>query len=240
MFNFVQKIIYWFLSFQEQILRKNLTKKLGTSFGKSNSKTVFSKSDSLKLTGMTQKNKEKLDFNVKTLLKKYANDPDKLLDFISKKGTKVCRVKYAGILLALIGYEEGFVSSLKGAKAFFLTLMLTAFGQQIGVSFNTEPMFVLSKQPADRYKTIQQFHKWYAMKLNLPGFDTESQRNFQKFLDSAKDEDIKALSMDEILGLKDAIARDIEAINFVVELAKSTDGSRAAMGKITAGEGASI
>ena len=101
-------------------------------------------------------------------------------------------------------------------------------------------MFVMSKQPVDSYNTIQQFHKWYAMKLNLPGFDAEAQANFQKFLGSTSDNDIKALTVDEILALKDAIARDVEAINFVVELAKSTDGTRNAMGKITSGEGASI
>jgi len=240
MFNFVQKIIYWVLSLQEKILRKNLKRTLKYSSASSMSKTGFSKSDSLKLTSQTEKNKEKLDFNVKSLLKKYANDPEKLLEFISKKGTHVCRINHTRVLLGIIGYEEGFIGPLKGFKAFYLSLMLTVLGQQVGLAFKTKPMFVLSKQPVDSYNMIQQFHKWYAMKLNLPGFDSEAQQNFQKFLGNTKDEDIKALSIDEILGLKEAIARDVEAINFVVELAKSTDGSRQAMGKITAGEGASI
>ena len=62
MFNFVQKIIYWFLSIQEKVLRKNLKRTLGSSYTNSTSKTVFTKSDSLKLTSGTDKNKAKLDY----------------------------------------------------------------------------------------------------------------------------------------------------------------------------------
>lgn len=240
MFNFIQKVIYWVLSMQEQVLRKNLKRKLGTSYVNSTSKIVFSKSDSLKLTAKTEKCKEKLDCDVKAVLKKYENDPEKLLDFVEKKGTKVCKVNHAEVLLKLIGYETGLIGQLKGVKALYLTSVLTVLGQQVGLSFKTQPMFVLNKDSLSRYNTIQQFHKWYAMKLNLPGFDFEAQANFQKFLGDTTDDDIKSLSMDEILGLKEAIARDVEAINFVVALAKSTDGTRSAMDKITAGEGASV
>lgn len=74
--------------------------------------------------------------------------------------------------------------------------------------------------PLDAYYTIQQFHKWYAAKLELPGFDAESQNNFQKYLENINDEGIKNLSVEEIIGLKEAIARDVEAINFVIELYK--------------------
>jgi hypothetical protein len=240
MFNFVQKIIYWFLSVQEKVLRKNLKRTLGSSYTNSTSKTVFTKSDSLKLTSGTDKNKAKLDYEVKSVLKKYENDPEKLLKFVEDKGTRVCKIYRADVFLKAIGYEEGLIGSLKGLKALYLSVLLTIMGQQVGISFKTKPMFVLSKNPINSYNTIQQFHKWYAMKLNLPGFDFEAQANFQKFLGNTNDNDIKALSMSEIIGLKEAIARDVEAINFVVELAKSVDGTRNAMGKISAGEGASI
>ena len=240
MFNFIHKIIYWFLSIQEQLLRQNLRRTLGGASAKAASKTAFLKSDSFKVKTNTDKCKDKLDSDVKIVLKKYENDPDKLLKFVERNGTRVCKIAYAHGLLKLIGYEEGLIGSLKGIKALYLSGVLTILGKQVGLSLKTIPMFVMSKQPVDSYNTIQQFHKWYAMKLNLPGFDAEAQANFQKFLGSTSDNDIKALTVDEILALKDAIARDVEAINFVVELAKSTDGTRNAMGKITSGEGASI
>ncbi len=85
---------------------------------------------------------------------------------------------------------------------------------------------------------IQQFYKWYAKKLNLPGFEPETQDTLQKFLTSS-DEDIKNLSVEEILELKEAIARDVESIDFIVDMAKNTEGSQNALKKMTDG-GASV
>ncbi len=235
MFNLINKFVYWVLSVQEKVLRRNLKRTFKTSFTNSTSKVVFSKGNSLKLTTQTEKNKEKLKQEVQILLKKYENNPQKLLEFIEKNGTSVHKVPHAHLLLNAIGYEEGFVGSLKGSHALYLSFLTLIFAKGKSLSFNTEPMFVLRDLPVNPYYMIQQFHKWYAMKLNLPGFDSESQGNFQKFLNSSTDEEINTLSLDEILGLKEAIARDVEAINFVIDLAKSTDGTKNAMKKLTTG-----
>lgn len=235
MFNFVQKIIYFVLNLQENVLKKRLGKKYKTSYTNTTSKKVFGLAASLELTSKTEKNKEKLENDVKIILKKYENNPEKLLEFIERSGTKVYKIPHADKLLKLINYEEGFIGATKSVKALYLGILVSIFSdKKINLSLKTEPMFILRNLPLDKYCMIQQFHKWYAMKLNLPGFDTESQENFQKFLNS-NDEDIKLLSVDEILGLKEAIARDVEAINFIVDLAKTTDGSKNAMKKITAG-----
>ena len=239
MFNSIQKLIYWLLSVQEKVLRKKLSRTFKTSFTNSTSKVVFSKGNSLKLTTQTEKNKEKLKYDVQVVLQKYENNPQKLLEFVEKNGTGVHKLPYANFFLSAIGYEEGFIGALKGAHALYLSVLTMIFGSGKGISFKTEPMFVLRDMPLNNYYMIQQFHKWYAMKLKLPGFDAESQGNFQKFLNCSADEDIKALSMDEIMGLKEAIARDVEAINFVIELAKSSDGSKNALRKMSAG-GASV
>ncbi len=142
--------------------------------------------------------------------------------------------------MKIIGYEEGLISETKGIKGLFLNIVIPFIaGDKIILSGKTDVMFVLRNLPIDRYIMIQQFYKWYAMKLDLPGFDAESQENFQKFLSSSNDDKIKELSVEEILGLKEAIARDVEAINFIVDFAKSTSGSKNALKKMTAG-GASI
>lgn len=235
MFNFIQKIIYFVLNLQENVMKKRLGRNHKTSYTNATSKKVFGLAASLELTSKTEKNKEKLEKNVKIILKKYENNPEKLLEYIERSGTKVCKISHADKLLKFIKFEEGFISTTKGVKALYLCILVSMFtDKKINLSLTTEPMFILRDLPLDKYHMIQQFHKWYAMKLNLPGFDTESQENFQKFLHS-NDEDVKLLSIEEILGLKEAIARDIEAINFIVDLAKTTEGSRNAMKKITAG-----
>lgn len=240
MFNFAQKFIYLILSLQEKLLKIKLKKGLKTSFSNSTLKMVFSKTDSLKLNSMTEKNKERLSKEVKVILKKYENNPEKILEFIQKKGTKIYKIPFADKFLNKINQEEGFISELNGLKALYLSFLLVVFGKETKISLTTKSMFIMRDLPLDVYCTIQQFHKWYASKLELPGFDFKSQENFQKYMDNINDESIKTLNLEEIIGLKEAIARDVEAINFVVELAKSTDGSKKAFGKIAAEKGASV
>lgn len=247
MFDFIQKLLYSVLALQEKVLGKVLGKKLGRShksiYLNTTSKKVFAQAASLELTSKTEKNKVKLENDIKTILKKYENDPEKLLKFVQRSGTKVYKIPFANKILGLINYEEGLISKTEGFKGLYLNIIITLLvGERINFQkinfFKTEPMFVLRESGLDNYCLIQQFHKWYAMKLNLPGFDAESQNNFQKFITS-NDEDVKLLNIEEILGLKEAIARDVEAINFIVNLAKSTTGSKNALRKITTG-GASV
>jgi hypothetical protein len=239
MFNFIQKIIYLVLDLQEKSLKKRLGRNFKSAYTNTTSKKVFGLAASLELTSKTEKNKVKLENDVKTILKKYENNPEKLLEFIERSGTKIYKLPFADKFLKFINYEEGFLSSAKGLKGLYLNIIISILThEKLNLSCKTEPMFLLRNLPLDSYHMIQQFHKWYAMKLNLPGFDAESQNNFQKFINS-NDEDIKLLSVEEILGLKEAIARDVEAINFIVDLAKSTDGSKNALKKMTTG-GASI
>jgi len=240
MFDFIQELIYSILGIQEKLLKKKRGPNFKSVYSNKTSKKAFTSGASLELDSGTKKNKIKLESSVKTILKKYGNNPEKLLEFVQKSGTKVYKIPFANKLLGIIGYEEGFVPEVKGFKALYLNIIVPLLsGNKTKFSFTTEPVFVLRDLPLESYSMIQQFYKWYAMKLDLPGFDAESQENFQKFLSPANDDKIKELGVEEILGLKEAIARDVEAINFIVDLAKSTEGSKSALKKVTAG-GASI
>lgn len=233
MSNLIQKILYWFLSVQEKILSKRLSKHLKTNFSNSTSKTVITKDDTLKLTAKTELLKEKLQKNVAEIIKNLNYDTENMLSYIEEKGTLVVRNSNAKTVLNFLREEEGLIRSLKGFPAFLLNLLLRS-----KISFKTTPMFVLGVGQVDKYYMIHQFYKWYAMKINLPGFDTEAQENFKKFamLDS---QDIKSLNLEEIIALKEAIARDIEAVDFVEKIVKSVDGSKNALKKLSDG-GASI
>lgn len=239
MSNFVQDFIYFILSFQEKLLRKKLKRSFKSSYSNSTSKKVYSRSATLDLTVQTEKNKEKAKQGVNSIVKKYAGNPEKLLEFVENSGTRVYKIPFAEKLLKLIGYQEGLITGLTNLKALYLYVCLLIFNNNLTFSAIKEPIFVVGKLPLDSCYMIQHFHKWYSMRLALPGFDSESQENFQKFLSSCDDNKISELSIEEILGLKEAIARDVEAINFVVEFVKSTDCSKNALKKITAG-GASV
>ena len=101
-------------------------------------------------------------------------------------------------------------------------------------------MFILRKGSVDIYYMIHQFHKWYSFELGLPGFDYKDQQNFKRIFKTLKQEDITNLSIQEIISLKEAIARDIEAIDFVVNLSKEYDTSKKLLNKIKSGRSVSL
>lgn len=235
MSDFIKKFIYWLSKKQVKTLKR--TQSAGR-YVNSTSKTVYTGAGSLQLTSKTEQNKEKLKLEVENILKKYKNNPEKLIDFVENHGTKVYKIPYANKILKVIGYDEGFVGKTSGIKARYLNLVTSLLSKEkLNISNMTKDMFILEKNtPLNVYYVIQYFYKWSAMKLNLPGFDSISQQNFQKLYSSKNENaDIKSLSVDEILGLKEAIARDVEAINFVIEMAKSTAGAKQAMEKLRAG-----
>ena len=87
-------------------------------------------------------------------------------------------------------------------------------------------MFVLGTGQINIYNMAHQFHKWYGYKTGLPGFDEAAQEKFKKIFDYEIDANVELLSYEEILSLKEAIHRDIEAIDFVIKLAKENDGAK--------------
>lgn len=240
MFNFIQDLICVVIDLQSKFLGKKSKKYCKSSCTNRTATRVYTQGASLELNTKTQKGREKLENNLRLILKKYDNDPEKLLGFVKRSGTKVYNIPCAKRILKAVECEEGFISASSGIKGLYINLITSIFsGERKKLTQNSEAVFIFDKTLPDKHIIIQQFHKWYAMKLNLPGFDENSQNNFQKFLEPENDGKIKDLTIDEILGLKDAIARDVEAITFVVELARSTSGAKNALKKISTG-GASV
>jgi len=223
-----KKITLFILSVQEKILSLKLKGAMGTTFTNSTSKTVLTKDYTVNFNSETEKNKQKLKDEVTHILKEFNNDVDKILGYIELEGTKVYNLKFAEQLLKLIGEEKGFLTAIDGFKALILNLIL-----EKKFSFKSEDIFVVEDKDVEPYSLIHQFHKWYAKKLNLPGFDKKSQKIFKKYLKN--DKDVSKLKMEEIVSLKEAIARDTDAIDFVVDLAKHSEGSKEALKKIVDG-----
>ena len=228
-----QKAVYLILALQEKYARKRHAKNL-TSFTNSTSKTVLNNGCSLNLTAKTEENKARLERNVKTILKNFNNMPEKMLLYIERNGTPVIRHPKASKILNIIREEQGYIRELTGLKGFLLNLLLHK-----KISFKTDAIFFLDEGELDQYAMIHQFYKWYAMKYNMPGFDSNAQDNFRKFVDENSYLNLDNLDVEEIIALKEAIARDVDAINFVETVAKENKGSQNAMKKLTDG-GASI
>lgn len=218
---------------QEKALTKKLSKHFKASSTNSTSKTVLSSSVTMTLTAETEKNKELVRKNVADIVKSCANNPEKLLEFAKSKGTKVCKIDNADKILNVIKEEEGLITSLEGLEAIYINIITGS-----GFSLKSKPMFVMRNGEIDPYYMAHQFYKWYALQMNLPGFDFMSQKIFKIYLNS-DGALLSNLNLDEMTGLKEAINRDQEATDFALQLAKLREGSKKVLEKMQ-NDGANI
>lgn len=231
--NTLQKIIYFFLEMQEKALTKKLNKHFKISSTNSTSKTILSSSVTMTLTAETEKNKELVRKNVTDIVNSCANNPEKLLQFVESKGTKVCKIDNADKILNVIKEEEGLITPLEGLEALYINIVTGS-----GFSIKSKPMFVMRNGEIDPYYMAHQFYKWYALQMNLPGFDYMSQKIFKIYLNS-DGALLSNLNLDEMTGLKEAINRDQEATDFALLLAKHREGSKKVLMKMQ-NDGANI
>lgn len=228
-----KKLVVSVLWLQEHLIKKRQEKTFA-SFKNSTSKTVITKGCSLNLTAETGENKKKLEKNLEVILKKFEHMPEKMLMYIERNGTPVIRHQNADKILEFIKEEQGFLREIKGFKALILNLFLFK-----KFAFKTNEMFLIAEGDIDKYAMMHKFYLWYAYKFDMPGFDSKAQENFKKYINEKGNLNLKKLSTDDIMALKEAIARDVDAIEFVQRIAKTGEGTQNAMKKLSDG-GASI
>jgi hypothetical protein len=231
--NNFQKIIYFFLELQEKSLKRRLAKHLKTSSTNSTSKTVLSSSVTMTLNSETEKKIKLVRKNVEDIVKTCKNNPEKMLEYIESKGTKVFKIENADKILSVIKEEEGLITPLEGIEAIYLNFITGS-----GISIKSKPMFVMRNGDIDPYYMAHQFYKWYALEMGLPGYDFMSQKIFKIYLNS-DGAILSNLTLDEMTGLKEAINRDKEATDLALSLARSNDGAKKALEKMHDG-GANI
>ena len=181
------------------------------------------------LNAETERNKDLVLKNVSDIIKGCNSDISKLLAFIESKGTKVIRLENADKILSVIKEEEGLITPLEGIEALYINTVTHS-----GFSLKSKPMFIMRNGQIDPYYMAHQFYKWYALQMKLPGFDFMSQKIFKIYLNS-DGAILSNLTLDEMTGLKEAIARDQEATTFALDLAKQKEGSKKVLEKMQDG-----
>lgn len=212
-------------------------KKLSESVFYKNSTTKCSMNSSctLNLSSETEKKKTEINNKLKPIIKKYINHPEKLLQYMQLEGMKVYKFNNAGKILAKLGEEEGFLTPLKGFKAFIINLIIGfSFEGKLRISFTTKEMFIFNIDNTEIYTIARALHKYYGYKEKLPGFDYKSQEIFKKAYNSRR----KAISpldkctIKEMYACKEALARDLESINFTIDLSVEHERSKKALDKL--------
>ncbi len=197
-----------------------------------NSKIPLTQGVELSINAGTREIVEQVNENVKTIVKQTECNPVKLLEYIKATNTPVYVIKNTS-LLKQIHEDEGLICEQKGFDAIFLSIITGH-----GISLHTPPMFVLGSGNLEKYHMLHNFYRWFAMKSNLPGFDYKTQKKFKRYLSTSGDVTV-SMGLDEINSLQEAIARDNEATEFVLNYEKETETSKKVVEKIKDG-GANI
>ncbi len=163
-----------------------------------------------KMTDKKTLNEEK----IQNIVEKCLKNPKLFFEYIKGAKTPVYKIKYADKILFLIKEQEGFILPQKGIKALYLNIILNK-----NISFETSEMFVLRSFDVNPYAIAYQFYNWYSYKMKLEGFEHKTQKKFKNVFEICETNKIDDLTFEEILELKSAIKRDIEAIDFVKKLA---------------------
>lgn len=188
----------------------------------------------LKFSSETEKKKREINDYLKNLISKYINTPEKLLRYMELKGLKVYRIRKASNLLAKIREEEGFLTPLKGFKAFIINIIIgLAFEEKFKISFSTKEMFIFNTENVEIYTVARALHKYYGFKNNLPGFDYKSQELFKNLYANSKKSTTNPIgnmnSLKDIFSCKEALARDLESINFTIQLSIEHERAKKAL-----------
>lgn len=220
---------------------------------KKNNQSVFFKNSTtkhsmnscctLKLSTETEKTKKYINEKLKNLIKKYMNTPEKLIQYMQLQGLKVYKFRNANKLLTKLGEEEGFLTPLKGVKAVILNFIIgILFENKIKINFSTQEMFIFNIDNTEIYTIARALHKYHGYKENLPGFDYKSQEVFKKVYNNSKNQSspFAKCTIQQMYACKEAIARDLESINFTIELSVEYERSKKALNKIKETNSASI
>lgn len=230
-----KRIKYAYLGLKERMLLVSLRDSTKNSYSNKTTKNVIRNGASLTIDSKTKQKIAEVKENVTSIVQKTGCDSKSLLDYVQAANAKVYYLDNADKFLNLILEEEGLIYEKTGFEAFYLGLIT---GQ--GIKFATEPMFILHSSDINKYIMLHNFYRWYSLKSDLPGFDYETQKLFKQYRIDNSDDMTKRLSMEQILSLQEAIARDQEATTYVLEYSKQTEGGKNVIEKIKSDGNASI
>jgi hypothetical protein len=170
----------------------------------------------------------------KSIFKENLTEPGKIFDYIKAQGTPVFTIPKANKVLWFVGEEEGFITPKFGFGAWFLCAVINILSKEkISFTFKTPAMFVVRTYELSPYFLAYQLYHWMAFSRNLAGYDPKTVKNFKNIFNLENDVLArKRLSIEEILSLREAIARDVEAIDMVVQLALEVSGQKKAAEKL--------
>ncbi len=209
---------------KENFANKIAVKNNGNININSKMKVSVNQAASLHLNTVSDEDKKKVENIAEKIIKKYFGDIPKTIKLLEKRGIKVYRTRFAVKLLGNINEKQGFLTPLKGYKAFYLNFWIGLLcDKKLVFSTKTNEMFVFTTKDIDNFYLASQVYRFVAFKKNLAGFEYEIQEKFKKIYKNPNVKNFNSLTAGDIFALKEAIARDVEAVDFATNLYSETE-----------------
>ncbi len=202
----------------------------GTSYSSYANKQIISATETVEFTTKSKQIIDMVKKDVSEINAAAKSNPEYLINYLEENGVKVFRIKNAAKSLEKISEHTGFICATEGKKALYLNTILN-----MGLSKNTEPMFVIdADNQIDYYLFLREFYLWYSMSMGLGGFEYKTQELLKKCL-GGRSQDFSSLSFEELCAMKEAVARDSEANEFVMNVMRATEGGKNVVKKMQDG-----
>ena len=216
------------------LFKKQQQLKKISSLRKSLEKQTSNEACSIKINAQTELQKKEVDEKLKAIIKKYINSPEKLIQFIKSQGIKIYKIKKAEKVLAKIGEEEGFITPLKGINAFVLNFAIGILAENsIRFGLSTKEMIVLDINNNEIYTIARALYKYYGFKNKMPGYDYKSQKIYKRVYNNRNTTSpFGGCSIKDLQKCKEAIARDMESINFTTLISMEFENTKKALAKL--------
>lgn len=204
------------LEAQEKFLSFLLQDSLNPTYQKGFNKKYFTKGASLSIQTSSEQKIAAVKARALELVSLYNHSTLGLLGYIEQRGYRVIQNPHATKLLKLVSEKSGFVQSAKGFKALFINAI-----SGMHLSCKSSPVFILEQKDILITEFLHDFYMWLAMDMDLPGFEPEARELFIRYFLKEEDKLLKKIQVNQMLMLKQAISRDKEAIEFVIEFEKA-------------------
>jgi hypothetical protein len=122
--------------------------------------------------------------------------------------------------LALLGFEAGFIAPSEGRSFQLLTRLLSFCESKPACDFRYG-VFVLTQETFRVGFMAHQLHHWLSYRSGLPGYTDLEQKLYKVFWekhDGVLEDKIEQMTEQQMVQLKNAINRDLEALRFIREV----------------------
>lgn len=180
--------------------------------------------DTFKLVAETRKMAKEISESARDAVKAFYRSPDSLASFIERHQTPVYMLKgrlICGLVLAILGYEPGFIAPAEGRRYRLLERFLRLYNGKPHCEFK-HGVFVLTRPLFTVGFISHQLHHWLAYRSGMAGYSDKSQQLYKKFWNENNGvigQEVYQMKVEDMVALKAAINRDLEALLFLKEIA---------------------